>query len=194
MKKLWLAVLALLLVTPLFALNSEEKSKENVNARQMAIDLGVILISQEVGGFTEEEFPADERSMYAENVREFLEDPVDENFYLEEISAVMLDIWLAEQSEFFYEVRNSVKLRQELLKEVVKPGTEIKAEKRITEQAKWYNDAVQRAQAWNEEDMKEQKRNIILQKLKENRMEKPTEPKEARSLFPLEQRPMRATP
>ena len=189
MKKLWLAVLALLLVTPLFALNSEEESEKNVNARQMVVDSSVLAL----GDFTEDEFPAWERSMYAENIRDFLKDPADENFYLEEISAVMLYIYLTEKSES-KGIHDSAKLRQELLKEVVKPGTEEKAEERITNQAKLYNDAVQRAQAWNEEDMKEQKRNIILQKLKENRVEKPTEPKEARSLFPLEQRPMRATP
>lgn len=153
MKKLWLTVLALLLVTPSFALNSEIPTEKKL----------LDALVQEVGDFGES-FPLELQKAHAKIALAFLANPT--LIVPDEISAMMLDIWLAEECLKEYKIRNSQKLRQEYLENVV-PGKEIDTEEIIFNQAKWYNEDVMRIQGRDEEDVKEQKRNIILRKLQD---------------------------
>ena len=158
MKKLWISVLALLLVTPLFALNSEEKP-----TRQEALDRGLQLFSQELG-----EFPVETLEEYVENARNFLTNP---NFMPNEIAAAMLDLWLIEKCGD----RENSALRQLMLRDIIREpgmvlrdGMEEKAERKITKRAKWYHDAVSMIpQEATEEEAREMKRDAILKKMDE---------------------------
>ena len=168
MKKIWISVLAVLLVTPSFALNAPDEPEEIWTSPQMVIDLGVMTVLAEAGGFTEEEFPSEERTDFAEDARTFLEHP--QKFRLNEISALMLDLWLLEESQFRWGVRDNPMLRMELLKGVMEEEYVKEANKEITEKSDWYHKAIEKiAPEMQEEEVKAQKRKIILEKLEELR-------------------------
>ena len=170
MKKLWFAVLAVLMVTPLFALNSEEESNEYLNAQKMAVTKGAVLLLEEVTKkdkeLPAEEFPSaplpmNEIKLCKDNAEAFLSNP--KKFHLNEVAGLMLKLWLVQESQNRWGVRDNPMLRMELLKEMFEDGVEVKnIEQEISEKANWYYKEIQNM------DMDE-KLEIILKKLKELR-------------------------